>query len=227
MPGVDRPTVLGPEWIGAGMNILLTDILTCPRCGPDFGLILLADRMESRRVLDGWLGCANCRERYEVRGGVADLRAAPGDGGADAEPGGGASGTDAYAWRLAALMGVTTGPGFTLIAGPGVEAAGRIAGAIEGLEVIAVGEGLADRAAEAGVSRVAAGPALPFYGRSMLAVALTGGAAAALLSEGVRVLAPTGRLVLDPAPADAAERLAAEGLKVLAEGDGAVVAARG
>ena len=43
------------------MHILLTDTLTCPRCGPDFGLILLAERIEGRRVMDGHLGCANCR----------------------------------------------------------------------------------------------------------------------------------------------------------------------
>src|SRR5690606_24975642 len=216
-----RP-VVGSWTIGAGMNILLTDILTCPLCGPGYGLILVADRMESRRVLDGWLGCPNCRERYPVRGGVADLRAGASDGVGEATDE--ASGSEAYAWRLAALMGVTEGPGFTLIAGPGVGAAGWIAGAIEGLEVIALGdwvggggrggggtegveviamgEGVGGGVEEAGVSRVASGAALPFYDRSILAVALTGGTAAALLGEAVRVLAPTGRLVLDPAPAD-------------------------
>ncbi|HLU24733.1 MAG TPA: Trm112 family protein [Longimicrobiales bacterium] len=207
------------------MNILLTDILTCPRCGPGYGLILVADRMESRRVLDGWLGCPNCRERYPVRGGVADLRAGASDGVGEATDE--ASGSEAYAWRLAALMGVTEGPGFTLIAGPGVGAAGWIAGAIEGLEVIALGDWVGGGVEEAGVSRVASGAALPFYDRSILAVALTGGTAAALLGEAVRVLAPTGRLVLDPAPADSRERLAAAGLHVLVEGDGAIVAARG
>ena len=38
------------------MHILLTDLLFCPRCGPQHGLILLANRLEERRVLDGWLG---------------------------------------------------------------------------------------------------------------------------------------------------------------------------
>lgn len=62
------------------MHILLTDILSCPRCGPEFGLILLADRIEARRVLAGTLGCANCRSKYAIRDGVADLRAAPSAG---------------------------------------------------------------------------------------------------------------------------------------------------
>src|SRR5690606_15385494 len=68
-----------------------------------------------------------------------------------------ASGSEAYAWRLAALMGVTEGPGFTLIAGPGVGAAGWIAGAIEGLEVIALGDWVGGGGEEAGGGRVASG----------------------------------------------------------------------
>lgn len=59
------------------MHLLLTDRLTCPRCGPTFGLILLADRMVERRVLQGTLGCPNCRDSFTVRDGFADLRAPP------------------------------------------------------------------------------------------------------------------------------------------------------
>ncbi len=56
------------------MHILLTDVLSCPRCGPAHGLILLADRIAERRVLEGILGCPNCRARYAIAGGFADLR---------------------------------------------------------------------------------------------------------------------------------------------------------
>lgn len=59
------------------MHLLVTDRLSCPRCGPTFGLILLADDLRDRRVLEGALGCANCRERYPVRGGFGDLRPPP------------------------------------------------------------------------------------------------------------------------------------------------------
>ena len=59
------------------MHLLLTDRLTCPRCGPEFGLVLLADRLEDRRVLEGALGCPNCRDRYPVRDGFGDLRPPP------------------------------------------------------------------------------------------------------------------------------------------------------
>lgn len=59
------------------MQLLLTDRLTCPRCGPTFGLILLADRMSDRRVRDGRLGCPNCRDSFPIVDGFADLRAPP------------------------------------------------------------------------------------------------------------------------------------------------------
>lgn len=52
------------------MHLTLTDKLTCPRCGPDSGLILLADRIRDRRVLEGSLDCADCMERYPIRGGL-------------------------------------------------------------------------------------------------------------------------------------------------------------
>ena len=54
------------------MYILLTDALTCPRCGPEFGLLVLADRMEERRVIEGRLGCANCRSAFPIRDAAAD-----------------------------------------------------------------------------------------------------------------------------------------------------------
>jgi uncharacterized protein YbaR (Trm112 family)/SAM-dependent methyltransferase len=56
------------------VHLLLTDRVTCPRCGPRFGLILLAERVVDRRVLEGHLGCPNCREHYPVRKGYGDLR---------------------------------------------------------------------------------------------------------------------------------------------------------
>ena len=59
------------------MHILLTDRLACPRCGPEFGLVLLAHEVRDRRVLEGDLGCPNCREAYPVREGFADLRPPP------------------------------------------------------------------------------------------------------------------------------------------------------
>jgi uncharacterized protein YbaR (Trm112 family) len=217
------------------VHILLTDILTCPRCGPEYGLILLADRMSARRVLDGSLGCANCREKYPVRDGVvvfvtADEAATPHEGAAGAAPAAGQAGpgegADDAALRLAALMGVTQGPGYVLIAGPATRHADTIAAMIEDIEVVAV-------AAPAQSGSVRHGPGtnllevvrpLPIASARMDGVALSGGAADSLLEEGCRVLAPLGRLVLEDAPADAAARLEACGLRVVAHEAETIVA---
>lgn len=207
------------------MHILLTDLLSCPRCGPEFGLILLADRIEERRVLEGVLGCANCRERYPVRGGFGELRPAASavpQGPAAVEPGG-----REEAFRLAALMGVAEGPGFLLIAGPAARLAPGVASILDrGIEVVALDPGLAGWGEEPGVSRLDAGGRLPFYDRSLRAVALSGGASEQWLLEAARVVAPLGRVVVVDPPPDAAARLEALGFETLAEEPGTLVALR-
>lgn len=206
------------------MHILLTDVLTCPRCGPEFGLVVLADRLEARRVVDGHLGCPNCRSQYPVRERVADLRIG---GSSSPESAESVAVSDEAAVRLAALMGLAGASGMALIAGPGAAHAAAVSALVPELEVIAVSDS-ADSAdsieGEAGVSRVlAAAERLPFRG-GLRAAALTGGADDARLREGLRVLAPGARLVVDPAPADAAERLRALGAEVLLADEGVVVA---
>lgn len=206
------------------MYILLTDHLTCPRCGPDFGLILLAGRIEERRVLEGELGCSNCREQYPVRDGFADLRPRPAPEleRPDEEP---VPGGREDALRLAGLLGITEGPGFSLVVGPSARLAPGIAELVEGLEVVAVQPELVAWEEQAGVSRMAAGDPLPLATASMRAVALTGPAADALLEDGARVLFPGGRLILDPAPEDVEPRLEALQMKLAARQDDTVVAA--
>ncbi|HEX6038095.1 Trm112 family protein, partial [Longimicrobium sp.] len=201
------------------MHILLTDVLTCPRCGPDFGLILLADRMEERRVAAGHLGCPNCRAHYPVRDRVVDLRI---DGSADsadsADPtdsavsadfaesteSAGARSGDEIAVRMAALMGLAGASGTVLVAGPGAGHAAAVAALVPELEVIALSEGAHPPVVVGAGERVspvrASGAGLPFRG-GLRAAALTGGADDARLREGLRVLAPGARLVVDPAPA--------------------------
>jgi hypothetical protein len=67
---------------------------------------------------------------------------------------------------------------------------------------------------------------VPFANMRVSGVALTGGCADALLEEGARVVAPVGRLLLEPVPADAVVRLEAAGMRVSARDDAALVAAR-
>jgi uncharacterized protein YbaR (Trm112 family) len=212
------------------MHILLTDILACPRCGPDFGLVLIADRVEERRVLEGRLGCPNCREQYPVRGGALDARL--GGGAADASPSPDAAAEpvapDAEAAvRLAALLGLADARGTVLIAGPGAALAGEVAALVPELEVVAlVAE--PDAAEEVpGVSRVAAGAGLPFRARTLRGVALTGGAGPALLAEAVRVLQPGARLLVEGADAGTVGTVSALGAQVMLAQEGTVVASAG
>jgi len=208
------------------MHILLTDVLTCPRCGPDFGLILLADRLEDRRVMEGRLGCANCREQYPVRNGAVDVRI-PGTA-PDAEP----SPADAEvgdaqeaAVRLAALLGLADARGTVLMAGPGAALAGHLAALLPELQVVAFTPAPGDRAAAPGVTPMAGSLArLPFRGGKLRGVALTGGAQEGELAEGLRVLQTGARLVVENAREGTADALGRLGAQVMLDQEGTVVA---
>ena len=116
------------------MHLLLTDRLACPRCGAGFGLILRADKLVDRRVIEGGLGCPNCRDRFPIVDGFADLRPPP-RGDLPAAPARGAvepAETDA----LAALLGVTEGPGNIGVVGALSAHAGGLADRIQGVEIV-------------------------------------------------------------------------------------------
>jgi uncharacterized protein YbaR (Trm112 family) len=203
------------------MYILLTDALTCPRCGPGFGLLVQADRLEERRVVEGRLACANCRETYPVRGGVAQLSPGPAtEADVPADP----SADDPEApLKLAALMGLAGARGLVMVEGPGARHAAALATLVPEVEVVVV-DGPTEPMAP-GVSRVRAGAALPFRDGTMRGAALTSGAGDARLREALRVLAPGARLLVDPADAETAARLRGLGAQVMLEQEGVVVAA--
>lgn len=209
------------------MHILLTDILTCPRCGPEFGLILLADRIADRRVLHGVLGCANCRERYVVEDGfgtlghgwASDPAATPADG-AVTPP-------EEETVRIAAMLGVTEGHGFVLLVGDAAVHAPGLAAMIPGLEVVAASDAARTWTERPGVSRIRVGRTLPFLSRSLRGAALTADAADKLLEEAARSVGALGRLVLLGAPPDAEQRLAPLELSILARQGSTLVAVRG
>lgn len=226
------------------MHLLVTDRLSCPRCGPEFGLVLLAEKLEDRRVLEGALGCANCRERYPVIGGFGDFRppprqalevagtespwagvggASPGPGASSSEP---AGASPEEGMRLGAMLGVTEGPGLILLTGPAVAQASRLAAMIEDIEIVALDPALRDRPEEPGVSRIVAGPKLPFFTGSLRGVVVEGHAQAEGLDEAVRVLGLGSRLVVRRPVGDLLERLEAAGLEVLLQTEKLVVATR-
>lgn len=207
------------------MHILLTDVLACPRCGPAFGLILLADRVEERRVLEGFLGCANCREEYPVRRGEIDLRfpARVGSGfGQDS-----AASADERALRVAALLGARTSGEWVLLVGFGADFAKKVSVLLPEIEVIALAAEPSDSGKEVpGVSRVAAGPDLPFQPGKLHGVALASGTGAAGIAHLAGVLAPAGRLLIEEPAPGAIEQLRDAGLQILLEDPGALLAAR-
>jgi uncharacterized protein YbaR (Trm112 family) len=225
------------------MHLLLTDRLSCPRCGPSFGLILRADRLESRAVLEGVLGCPNCRDAFPVVDGFADLRAPPrralpaGLAGAPSASAGrdASAGTDVAApedgderaERLVALLGVVRGPGTIALVGEPARLAAAVAARVEDVQLVAVDPDMRFWPEGAGVTRLASGPGLPFFGSGMRAVAVDGRLGWEVLAEAARVVVPKGRVVIEHALDGTSERVHDVGLSVVAAQAGTVVATRG
>lgn len=225
------------------MHLLLTDRLTCPRCGPTFGLILLAERMADRRVEDGTLGCPNCRDAFPVKDGFADLRAPPRgelpEGRAGAAPPedraetslpgdvtGPTTGASEEAEWIVALLGIPRGPGTVVMMGrPAVHAA-LVAEAVEDLQVVAVDPDARHWPDRTSVSRMAAAPGLPFFSQVLRGAVVDGALGRGLLFEAARVVASKSRVVVTEAPGDAEEVLEEAGLEILATESGTVVATR-
>lgn len=221
------------------MHLLLTDRLTCPRCGPDFGLILLAEQMVDRRVREGTLGCPNCRDSFPVHDGFADVRAPPrgdfseGRGGEDpgsaAEAGSGPAEDEPAeeASRIVALLGIRQGPGTVVTAGSPVRLAAELAASVEELQVVAVDPDTRAWEDRPGVTRMAASPGLPFFSRMLRGAVVDGTLGRGLIFEAARVVAPMSRVVVVDAAEEAVDILEEAGLSVLAAESGTVVAARG
>jgi uncharacterized protein YbaR (Trm112 family) len=209
------------------MHLLLTDRLSCPRCGPEFGLILLSDRMHDRKVLEGTLGCPNCRDGFPVREGFGDLRAPPRGPLAPGRAGSPVPAGAAEVERLQALLGVAEGPGTLLLVGGPARHAPALADRIAGVEVVGLDADLAAWPDAPRVSRMVSRPGIPFFTRSLRGVVVDGAMGPHWLEEGARVVAALARLVVIDAPPGAEDALVGSGLRILASEGGTVVAARG
>lgn len=201
----------------------MTDRLTCPRCGPAFGLILRSDRLVDRRALEGGLGCPNCREVYPITQGACDLRPPPRgplEPSALDEP-------DAGEVEVAhALLGVMEGPGELALVGDAARFAPALAERIRDVEFAAIHEATFGWEEAPGISRMTAGSRLPFSDRKLRGVLLQGAGAAHHLREAARILAPQHRVVVLDAPDGTAATLMAAGLTVRLDEEGVVVAGR-
>ncbi len=232
------------------MQLFLTDRLTCPRCGPAFGLILLADDLRDRLVHAGVLGCSNCRDSFQIENGFADLRAPPraelGEGLAGPTPAGWSrrvseEGTEEAgdeslaevtalgeeATRLVALLGIQIGPGTVALVGEAARLAAVFGSLIGDLHLVAVDADSRSWPEHPQVSRMVSAPGLPFFDRSLRGVVVDGRLGNAILIDAARTIAPRSRLVVLSATGQTREVLEEAGLSVLAEEGETVVAARG
>ena len=120
------------------MFLELAEVLDCPDCRASAGLVAFVDRAESRRVVEGRLGCPLCEIEVPIRRGTmrfdlsdAARRATHGAGTArppatapEAIPDPGSGGEAAPeaategALRLAALLGVSDRAGMVVLLGP-------------------------------------------------------------------------------------------------------------
>ncbi|HSM36547.1 MAG TPA: hypothetical protein VK837_09150 [Longimicrobiales bacterium] len=219
------------------MHVALTEILRCPRCAA--GLVLLTDRREGSRAIEGSLGCPQCEARYDVRAGVADLRVPESSEtpSASASPDS-SQPTAEDAVRLAALLGLESARGVVLLIGSPARSAEALAALVPGVEVaIARPERPAAEPALAGPkpARPAAprdtssvlltGDTLPLADRRLAAVAMDASAHVAI-QEAARVLAPGRRVLVEGAGGRTRDDLEAAGCVIVAEGAGALVAER-
>jgi uncharacterized protein YbaR (Trm112 family) len=199
----------------------LTDVLTCPSCGPAHGLVLLVREAEDRRVRSGWLGCPDCRRDFPVVKGVADLRLEP-EARRPARP---PVEVVELAVKILALSGLAGGGGLLLLGDRLVHVAAGIADLAPELEVVAVAETPERLAARAGVSGVACDVGLPVAEQKLRCVAIAPGGVGEVVEAAARSVSAGGRLLMFDATAEdiaEAERsgftvLAAEGTTAVAE----------
>ena len=200
------------------MYLVLTDILGCPRCGPEQGLIVLSNRMVDRRIIQGRLGCPICESQYPIQGGVADLRTEDVRESA-AEP------PAHSALELAALMGVTSGPGFALLSGGTPALARELAQTVPDLEWIVLAPAFSAEQEQGGVNRISVNDgSVPLRGHSLRgAIVLDHGRDLPAIANALR---PAARLVYAQPDDAATARVSALGMRVLARTDALLVAER-
>lgn len=127
---------------------------------------------------------------------------------------------------MAALLGITEGPGTVLLWGPAAAHAGALSELLGQVEVVAVDPGVKGTPEREGVSRMISGPGIPFFSGSLRGVILSGEVSELTLAESARVLAPGGCVAVLQAPPEARSRLESLGLKTILEEGGILLLER-
>ena len=202
------------------MHPYLTDVLTCPRCGPDFGLVLRADEMADGRVRAGSMGCPNCRDAFPVAKGFADLRAPPRRellGPTPRKP-------MIDVANLPALLGLVDGTGRIVLAGAPAVLGEEIAQVLPNADVVGIDDSLVGRPESRLWSRMAARPGFPFRTGVARGCVVDARLGDRILEEAVRVAMPRSRIVITHADEAVDEWIAESPVKTLVSGGITVVA---
>ena len=174
------------------MRLDLTEILSCPSCGPDRGFVAFVDRLEAGIIVQGRLDCPECEQRHPVVDGVLYMSDGSTETGAEDHRG------LAEKSELAmALLGVPEAPEVILV-GPGLDqlaaelAANRPSASLLCLTTAPHARAFPDR-----VHPIVYGETgtLPFRSDRIHAAVLSG-AAAFDPAEIARVLVPGSRIVI-------------------------------
>ena len=174
--------------------------------------------MVDRRIIEGRLGCPICETQYPIHGGVADLRLETAQE-SPTEP------ASHNALELAALLGVTSGPGFALLSGGTPALAAELAQMVPDLEWIALAPAFATQPEQVGLNRISVDSGrVPLRGHSLRgAIVLERGRDLRVIANALR---PAARLVYAQ-PDDAMIAQVRElGMRVLAYNDALLVAER-
>ena len=190
----------------------LTDLLSCPRCGPAHGLILLVEEVGDRRVRTGWLGCPHCRRDYRVSGGIADLRLDPNSRPEPKAP----FEAEELALKVLALSGVAEERTHLLLGERLAHVAADIAEMAPELEIISFRCAPDPSPEKPGVSRILIDEGLPLVEYRLRAVAIAPGAGGVNVAAAARRVAAGGRLVLFDAGAGDLEEAEREGMEIIA-----------
>lgn len=226
------------------MFIELTEILVCPVCRereaeasalPAQGLVARVDRLDGRRVLEGFLGCPHCEVRFPIRGGVVRFAA---EGTRARRPPAGPADPEEAALLVPALLALQDEAAGYVLLGRGLTAvAGDVAAAAEGVELVALTDSGEEAGSYGGVSgpdsgrsrvsllRVEDPARLPLFSGRLRGIALVGGDEPTVREAG-RILEPGGRLAILVPSEEAVEAVERGPLRTLAAEPRALVAVR-
>jgi uncharacterized protein YbaR (Trm112 family) len=199
----------------------LTDVLVCPRCGPEHGLVLLVEEVRDRRVRRGWLGCSNCRTDFPVDEGVAFLSL-----NSDAERTvRNAFEEDELALKLLALSGLSDRRGVFVLGERLAHVAPRLGQLAPELEVVSIGTSDECDAFE-NVSQIVCDASWPLVGGRIECVAIAAGGDSERVAMASQRVGSGGRLLLFDAREEDVDEARRSGLDILAAEAGTAVAER-